>query len=41
MQQKQLGEIEVKEELTSTKKKKINSKIKKAELELLEKNKAI
>ncbi|MDD2819632.1 MAG: cation transporter [Flavobacterium sp.] len=33
----ELGEIEVKEELTTGEKKKLNSKIKKAGLELLEK----
>lgn len=36
-----LGEIEVKEELTTTEKKKLNSKIKKAGLELLEKKEGI
>lgn len=35
-----LGEIEVEGELTATEKKKLNSKIKKAGLELLEKKKA-
>jgi AraC-like DNA-binding protein len=37
----ELGEIEVKEELTATEKKKLNSKIKKAGLELLEKKQGI
>jgi copper chaperone CopZ len=36
----ELGEVEVKEVLTESQKKKLNSKIKKAGLELLEKNKA-
>lgn len=37
----ELGEIEVKEELTTSEKKKLNSKIKKAGLELLEKKQGI